>query len=494
MIGKQDRWQEDLFVACPLGDLIPEDHILKRVDKVLDLSWVRKEVRNLYDESMGRPSIDPEAALRLMLAGLFQGIVHDRKLMREAQVNIAIRWFAGYRLHEQLPDHSSLTRIRQRWGPDGFRRVFQKTVRACLDAGLIDGETIHVDATLIRADVSWESLVERHVEQVLEENVPEDDPPTRRRGRPRKNPKKPKKYSRTDPEATLTTNNKAVRMEPSYKQHTAVDDKAGVILDVEVSTGEASEGEQLIDQIERIETNTGRKVKAVTADAAYAHSINYARLENRGTDGVIPPQSEPKKPKCIPLRRFKYDSRGKIVRCPAGRVLRRSHRGTRRWIYRARACDCRDCPLRSRCVPPSGKVRTIGISDGYEALLRARRRKAKGWDEQTRQLYCRHRWRSEGIHGEGKKWHGLGRAIRRGLWNVAIQAFLTAAVMNLKRLAGLGSLPKAAAVGAKALIEGLFSILHRWNCCKASHFAIRTVQLPIRRDFGTRTQSTAKAA
>jgi len=84
MIGKQERWQEDLFVAGPLRDLIPGDHILKRVDRVLDLSWLRNEVRELYDESQGRPSIDPEAALRLMLAGFFQGIVHDRKLMREA--------------------------------------------------------------------------------------------------------------------------------------------------------------------------------------------------------------------------------------------------------------------------------------------------------------------------------------------------------------------------------------------------------------------------
>ena len=80
------------------------------------------------------PSIDPEAALRLMLAGFLLGIVHDRRLLREAQVNLAIRWFAGYGLHERLPDHSSLTRIRQRWGPDRFRQIFQRTVTACLEA------------------------------------------------------------------------------------------------------------------------------------------------------------------------------------------------------------------------------------------------------------------------------------------------------------------------------------------------------------------------
>src|SRR3990170_1418532 len=111
MIGWQDRWQEDLFVAGPLSSLIPEDHILRQVDKVLDLSWLREEVEDLYCCDNGRPGIDPEAAVRLMLAGFFQGIVHDRKLMREAQVNIAIRWFAGYRLDEKLPNHSSLTKI-----------------------------------------------------------------------------------------------------------------------------------------------------------------------------------------------------------------------------------------------------------------------------------------------------------------------------------------------------------------------------------------------
>ena len=154
MQTRKDRWQEDLFVASPLRALVPEDHILKRVDKVLDLSWIHEAVQDRYCQDNGRGSIDPECALRLMLAGFFQGIVRDRTLMREAQVNLAIRWFAGYRLDEKLPDHSSLTRIRQRWGEAVFREVFARTVRACAQAGLVNTRTVHVDATLIRADVS----------------------------------------------------------------------------------------------------------------------------------------------------------------------------------------------------------------------------------------------------------------------------------------------------------------------------------------------------
>ena len=110
-----------------------------------------------------------------MLAGLLLGIVHDRRLMREAKVILAIRWFIGYGLHEKLPDHSSLTRIRQRWGEARFRRIFKRTVAACFEAKIATAEIVHIDASLIRANVSWESLVERHVADVISENrTPEE--------------------------------------------------------------------------------------------------------------------------------------------------------------------------------------------------------------------------------------------------------------------------------------------------------------------------------
>ena len=155
MIGKRDRRNRRLFIAGDIEQFIPEDHILKRVDRFLDLSWLSEEVKECYCVDNGRPSIAPEAAVRLMIAGFFQGIVHDRKLMREAQVNIAIRWFAGYELDEELPHHSSLSRIRERWGAEKFKAIFTRTVKICIDAGLVSGETVHVDSTLIRADVSW---------------------------------------------------------------------------------------------------------------------------------------------------------------------------------------------------------------------------------------------------------------------------------------------------------------------------------------------------
>ena len=433
MIGKQERWQEDLFVAGPLSLLIPDDHILKRVDKVLDLSWLRRDVSDLYCQTNGRPGIDPEAAVRLMLAGFFQGIVHDRKLMREAQVNLAIRWFGGYRLDEKLPDHSSLTKIRQRWGEERFKQIFLKTVQSCIDANLVNGDTVHVDATLIRADVSWESLTTEHSETVIKENASDEDPP-KGRGRPPKKQPKPKKRSTTDPDATMTTSSHTHRMEPFYKQHGAVDDMCGVIVDVDITTGQDSEGRQLPDQIERIEENTGMEIETLSADAGYAHGKNYEHLEDKGIDAIIPPQKENNNPKRLPIRLFKYDGRNKIVKCPAGKILTRRTESKQGWVYRSRAKDCRRCKLRKRCLSETVKSRSIMISNGYEALLRARRRHREP-DKKFRQTYSRHRWKVEGMHGEAKTQHGLRRAARRGLANVAIQAYLTAAVINLKRLA-----------------------------------------------------------
>lgn len=235
MLGRKERDQLELFITGSLRQLIPDDHILARVDAVLDLSWLRDELADLYCIDNGRPGIDPEVAVRLMLAGFLLNIVHDRRLMREAAVNIAIRWFVGYGLHEPLPDHSSLTRIRQRWSAERFRWIFERTVHACVAAKIATGEVVHVDASLIRAHVSWDALAVRHVEVVETLNSDEAEQSRRQAGRR-------KKVCTTDPDATMATNGRNRRLKPAYKQYTAVDDVAGVIVDVEVATGEQNEG------------------------------------------------------------------------------------------------------------------------------------------------------------------------------------------------------------------------------------------------------------
>ena len=442
MLGSKPRGQRELLMAGSLRDLVPDGHVLARVDRVLDLSWLRAEVRTCYAAGgAGRPGIDPEAAVRLMLAGFLLGIVHDRRLMREAEVNIAIRWFAGYGLHEALPDHSSLTRIRQRWGAELFRAVFARTVRACVAAGIARGEVVHIDATLIRADVAWESLGVRHAEAVLAQNAegadaeaPDTAPAAKLRAeRDGKQTGRHKKVCLTDPDATMATNARNRRLGPAYKQHTAVDDVRGVVLDVEVTTGEANEGERVEPQVDAVAAATGRAVKTVTADQGYAYGKVYGGMERRGIDPVIPAKKEPIRSK-VPLRRFRYDAKHDIAKCPRGKVLRPGKPVAHGRFFHSKARECARCDLASICLSPGRNTKSVVIGDDHPALLRARRRKER-WSEEDARLYRRHRWRSEGFHGEAKTWHGLARAVRRGLQNMRIQAFLTAAAVNLKRLA-----------------------------------------------------------
>jgi transposase len=430
MLGRKERDQLELFITGSLRQLVPEDHILARVDRVLDLAWLREGVADCYCLDNGRPGIDPEVAVRLMLAGLLTGIVHDRKLMREAEVNIAIRWFIGYGLHEKLPDHSSLTRIRQRWGEERFREIFKRTVVACLEAKIATAEVVHIDASLIRADVSWESLVERHVGEVISANRTEEEIEAEKKGR---QSGKYKKVSRTDPEATMATTARNRRLEPCYKQHTAVDDLRGVVLDVEVMTGEVNEGDTIEGQVDEVRQISGSEIKTVTADAGYAYGKVYGGLERRGIDPLIPAKAEPIKSR-VPLRRFRYDAKHDILKCPRGKILRPARPINHGRFFYSRAKDCARCPLKGDCLSKARVSKAVVIGYDYPALLRARRRHAR-WSEEDQRLYQRHRWRSEGFHGEAKTWHGLARAVRRGLDNMKIQAYLTAAAINLKRLA-----------------------------------------------------------
>lgn len=424
MLGCKERGQLELFITGSLRQLIPDDHVLARVDRVLDLRWLRDEVSDLYCADNGRPGIDPEVAVRLMLAGFLLGIVYDRRLMREAQVNLAIRWFCGFALHEPLPDHSSLTRIRQRWGAERFRRIFERTVQACIAAKIATGEVVHIDASLIRAHVSWDSLAVRHVEAVTEAND-ETLFDNRKKGRS-------KKVCVTDPDATMATNGRNRRLEPAYKQHTAVDDVAGVIVDVEVATGEENEGMAVVARLDAITATTGAAMAVATMDAGYAYAKVFRALEDREIEGVVPAKAEPPPGKVIPTRRFKFDARHNIARCPRGKILHprgKLQRGAFQHFH-ANAKDCAACPLKARCVSPSRYGRVVVFNVNHPSLLRARRKRLR-WGEREERFYQRHRWRVEGVHGEAKTWHGLARAVRRGLDNMRIQAFLTAALIAL---------------------------------------------------------------
>ena len=265
---------------------------------------------------------------------------------------------------------------------------------------------VHIDATLIRADVSWESLGIRHADAALAQGDGDPSSQTGAKAEPAKalaerNCKQSgrhKKVCLTDPDATMATSARNRRLEPAYKQHTAVDDVRGVIFDVEVTTGEANEGGAIENQVDAVAATTGTAIKTVTADQGYAYGKVYGALERRGIDPVIPAKKEPIRGR-VPLRRFRYNARHDILKCLTGRILRPTRPVEHGRFFYSKSKDCRSCPMRDDCLSPGRVNKAVVVSDDHPALLRARRRKER-WSEEDARLYQRHRWRSEGFHGE----------------------------------------------------------------------------------------------
>src|ERR1700678_2230693 len=155
MMGRLNRDQEQLFYSFRLDDVVPDDHLVRAIAAVLDLSWVHAELASYYPK-IGRPSIDPVLMIRMLVVGYVFAIRSERALCREVQVNLAYRWFCGLGIEDKIPDHSVFSRARNdRFGDHNvFRHVFERVVAACIVAGLVGGEGFAVDASLIAADAN----------------------------------------------------------------------------------------------------------------------------------------------------------------------------------------------------------------------------------------------------------------------------------------------------------------------------------------------------
>ena len=383
-----------------MESLIPKDHYLRRLDRVLDLGFVHDAVRDRYCQDNGRPSTDPEVVVRLFLIQAMDGISHVRELMRQVQVNLAYRWFIGYRLDEKLPDHSTLYKALDRLGDDVFNELFERSIAQCKRSGLIEGRVLHVDATTIRADLDRNRV-----------GKPDSPDPDARFGHfPNK------------------------KLEPGYKQHTVADGKSRVIVSLSVTPANVSEHDEALDVIDDALKRLDSGPEAVCADAAYASGNNSAALEERGIRFVSPP---PKArtytgDKYFTVEDFVYDEKRDVFTCPAGSVLKclgKVKARPNQRLYAGLRSVCRKCKLKDKCTQSSRRQLKVGVN--HAALVRLR---ADSRTESFKKLYRSRAPVIEGIFGEAKQWHGLRRAWRRGLPKMRMQCLLIAAVINFKRL------------------------------------------------------------
>jgi len=399
MQTKRERVQQAMMLLPPLETFIPEDHRLRKLNRVLDLCFVHDAVREKYCQDNGRPSIDPEVVVRLFLIQAMHGITHVRELMRQVQVNLAYRWFIGYELDEPLPDHSTLSKALDRLGDEVFDRLFQRSIAQCQASGLIEGRVLHVDATTIRADLNAGKV-----------QAADSPDPDARFGR--------------FPGGWI---------KPGYKQHTVADGKSRVVLGLSVTPGDVQEHDEAVRVVDEAISRLGEAPEAVCADRGYASGENASAMEERGLRFVSPPP-QPKTYTGEPyfsVEAFAYDEERDRFTCPAGKVLTygttEKQRGRR--SYHARRSDCRICPLKAQCT--TAERRQLKVTRHHGSLVRLR---ADSKTESFKKLYASRAPVIEGVFAESKQWHSLSRAWRRGLSKMKVQCLLISAILNFKRL------------------------------------------------------------
>ena len=434
-VGQQDR----LFYEFNLEDRVPTNHLLRRIDAVLDLSWLRPELSPFYSHT-GCPSIDPELMIRMLLVGYCHSIRSERRLCQEVELNLAYRWFCRLGLEDKVPDHStfSVNRHGRFRDSDILRTVFESVVRRCMEAGLVGGEGFAVDASVIEADASrfarvegadidWteEQLARRAIREYVDALESENAPinPNRR----------PKALSPTDPTAAWTTRGR-YKVMFGYSLNYLIDMENAVILDVEATpTRISKEVDATETMIERTEQRFGLKPDHIAGDVAYGTGEMLGWLVKREIDPHVPvwDQSEVAADGKFVRADFAYEKDRDLYICPGGKELKTSgtvHDGTT-IKYIAKRSDCGRCPLKPKCT--TGRERRISRDVNQEARDYTRALMETDAYKHSRSQ----RKKIERLFGEAKHIHALVRLRLRGLSGAKDEFLLTATVQNLKRLA-----------------------------------------------------------
>jgi transposase len=444
MMGRQNNDQGPLFYEFCLDEAVPDDHLVRKIDSVLDLSWVYAELAPHYP-TLGRPSIDPVLMIRMLIIGYVFALRSERLLCREVQVNFAYRWFCKLGIEHKIPDHSAFSRARnERFRDSGiFRQVFERVVEACIAADLVGGEGFAVDASLIQADANkqrsisgseWKRTCDpKAASRAMQEYLATLDDAAFGAA----SDVTPKFVSPSDPAAQWTG---AMRGPAffAYADNYLIDVKFGVIMDVEASRAiRQAEVGAAKTMIERTEECFDIKPERLAADTAYGSGANLNWLvKDKKIAPHIPVIDKSKRDDGTFSREdFTFDQERNVYVCPAGKTLTTTGKlvnDGETILYRARTYDCGPCPFKLKCCPKTPE-RKIPRSIYEEARDVARALVRTEAFEQSR----RERKRVEMLFAHLKRILKLGRLRLRGPRGAQDEFTLAAIAQNLRRLAKL---------------------------------------------------------
>lgn len=449
--------QDQLFYAFNLADHVPRDHLLRGIDRFLDLSELRQHLAPYYSHT-GRPSIDPELMVRMLVVGYCFGIRSERRLCEEVHLNLAYRWFCRLGLEDRVPDHSTFSknrhgRFRQ---SDALRFVFESVLKRCMGEGLVQGEGFAIDASVIKADASrargvsgtevidWRqgngcSRAVREYLDALEENNPSTEEAQADRAEP---PAQPKIISPTDPAARWT----AARGGPAffaYSTNYLIDLSAGIIMDVVATPAHRTEEvDSTRTMIDRVEQRMHIKPRRLVGDTAYGTaSILGWMVDDKGIEPHVPVWDKTaRQDDSLSVGDFTWHEDRNEYGCVEGKTLRSEWRQFKNprsritkadtIIYRASQSDCMGCPSKERCCPNT-PYRKIARSVHENARDVARSISKTAQYQQSR----RDRKKVEMLFAHLKRILKLDRLRLRGLSGAQDEFLMAATAQNLRRMA-----------------------------------------------------------
>ena len=427
-----------------LSDLVPKDHLLRKIAKAIEFDFIYEKVKGLYCADNGRPAVDPIVLFKMLFIGYLFGIRSERQLVRDIEVNVAYRWFLGFDLTQKVPDASTISQNRRRRfnQSDICQEIFDEIVFQAIKRGLVDGKTLYTDSTHLKANANKSKFKRELVDKSTRDYIAEldrDIAEDRRahgkkalRDKVTEAEQKEVKVSTTDPDSGYMVRDG----KPKgffYLDHRTVDGRHGLITDSHVTPGNVHDSIPYLSRLDRQRERFGFEVSAVGLDAGYFTAPICHGLVKRNIYGVIGYSRPTHREGYLRKSDFVYDEYYDCYLCPCDQVLK--YRTTNREGYREYGSNskvCGDCELRGQCTQSRNMVKIITrhIWQDSKETINGHRYEIRG-----KAIYGRRKETVERSFADGKQLHGHRYARFRGLLKVTAQCLLSAACQNMKKIA-----------------------------------------------------------
>ena len=442
MMTKNQTNEREQLEILTIEQLVPQDHLVRKLDEAIDFSFIYPLVENLYS-TIGRPSIDPVVLIKMTFIQYTFGIRSMRQTIKEIETNMAYRWFLGFGFHTEVPHFSTFGKnyVRRFADTDLFEQIFYRVLKEVADRGLLSPDHVFIDSTHVKASANkrkFEKKVVRKETRAYEKRLQEELNLDREKHG--KKPFPPEKFekeeykeikeSTTDPESGYYVKDERTK-QFAYSFHAATDEKGFVLANI-VTPGNVHDSHMLEPLVQKVIDRVGRPV-VVAADAAYkTPAIANFLLENH----VLPalPYKRPMtKEDFFKKHEYVYDEHYDCYLCPEGQVL--NYRTTTKEGYRQYASTpsiCATCPVIDQCTQSKNKQKMIQrhIWQDYLDVAEDLRH-----NYEMKEIYGKRKETIERVFADAKEKHGMRWTTLKGLKKLSMQAMLTFAALNLKKLA-----------------------------------------------------------